>query len=90
MEIAFDSGKDALNRKRHGLSLDAAADLSGTRRMPGWLDERFDYDECRMSALVPMGDRLYYAAYVDRGDVRRVISLRIANRKEIEKYAENS
>ena len=58
--------------------------------MPGWLDERFDYDECRMSALVPMGDRLYYAAYVDRGDVRRVISFRIANRKEIEKYAENS
>jgi uncharacterized DUF497 family protein len=42
-----------------------------------------------MSALVPSSNRLFHVSYVDRGEVRRVISLRDANRKEVEKYARN-
>ena len=45
-----------------------------------WLDERFGYEELRMSALVPRGNRLYFVAFTDRGNVRRVISLRYAER----------
>jgi uncharacterized DUF497 family protein len=41
-----------------------------------------------MSALVPLGNRLYHVADVDRNDVRRVISMRDANRKEVEKICE--
>jgi uncharacterized DUF497 family protein len=89
MEIEFDPGKNASNRRKHGLSLDAAVGLAWDEAY-AWPDERFDYEECRMSALVPMGDRLYYVAYVDRGDIRRIIGLRTANRKEIEKYARNA
>jgi len=33
---------------------------------------------------------VYYAAFVDRDDVRRVISLRRANRKEVKHYVNNS
>jgi uncharacterized protein len=42
-----------------------------------------------MVALVPRGDRLYYAAFVDRGQSRRMISLRLAERREVKHYVEN-
>ena len=51
-----------------------------------WVDSRYEYDEIRMIGLVPEGNALYYVAFVDRGEVRRVISLRYAERKEIEHY----
>ena len=54
-----------------------------------WLDTRYEYDESRMAGLIPEGDTLYYAAFVDRGDVRHIISLRYAERKEIKHYVEN-
>jgi len=54
-----------------------------------WVDTRFEYDEIRMIGLVPEGNTLYYVAFVDRGEIRRVISLRYAERKEIKHYVEN-
>ena len=42
-----------------------------------------------MIGLVPEGDTLYYAAFVDRGDVRRIISLRLAERREVKKYVDS-
>lgn len=53
-----------------------------------WVDERFGYDEMRMIALAPETDILYYVAFVDRGEVRRVISLRRATRREVKHYVE--
>ena len=54
-----------------------------------WVDERFEYDELRMIGLIPEGNRLYCLAFVDRGKVRRIISLRHAERREVKHYAEN-
>lgn len=48
---------------------------------------RHDYGEPRMVALAPIGERLYCVVYVDRGDNRRVISLRKANYREVIEYA---
>ena len=42
-----------------------------------------------MVGLVPEGNTLYYVAFVDRNEVRRVISLRHAELKEIKHYAKN-
>ena len=42
-----------------------------------------------MIGLVPKGNTLCYVAFVDRGDVRRAISLRLAERREVKKYVEN-
>ena len=53
-----------------------------------WVDPRFSYDELRMIGLVPEGNTLYCVAFVDRGDVRRIISLRLAERREVKKYVE--
>lgn len=54
-----------------------------------WVDGRFGYDEVRMIALAPKTDSLYYAAFVDRSEVRRIISLRHANRREVKHYVES-
>jgi uncharacterized DUF497 family protein len=42
-----------------------------------------------MIALAPRAITLYYVAFVDRGDVRRIISLRRATRREVKPYVEN-
>jgi len=87
--IDFDPAKDKLNRARHGLSLAFAHKLAWDEALV-WVDDRFEYDEIRMIGLVPEGDTLYYVAFADRDEVRRVISLRYAERKEIKHYVENT
>lgn len=54
-----------------------------------WVDARFEYNETRMIALAPKTEILYYVAFVDRGETRRIISLRRANRREVKYYVEN-
>jgi uncharacterized protein len=88
MEIEFDPNKDASNQIRHGVSLGLAAELDWDAALV-WEDARYDYGELRMIALAPEINVLYYVAFVDRGDVRRIISLRPANRREVKHYVEN-
>ena len=87
MRIEFDPAKNAGNRARHGVSLALAADLDWEAALV-WVDDRFDYAELRMIALAPETGVLYYVAFVDRGDARRIISLRQANRREVKHYVE--
>jgi uncharacterized protein len=77
------------NQDKHGLSL-ALADRLDSNSALVWVDERFDYGEVRMVALAPETGVVYYVAFVDRSEVRRVISLRRANRKEVQHYVDNS
>ena len=87
MQIDFDPSKDRANLAKHGLSLALAVDLDWEDALV-WLDDRHEYGEMRMIALAPKTGILYYVAYVDRGDVRRIISLRRANRREVNHYVE--
>ena len=88
MRIDFDPAKDKVNLATHGLSLSFASKLAWDEALV-WVDQRFGYDELRMIGLVPEGSRLYYVAFVDRDEVRRVISLRHAERREVKHYVEN-
>ncbi|MBW8877031.1 MAG: BrnT family toxin [Acidobacteria bacterium] len=88
MLIEFDPAKDAANVARHGVSLVLAGQLDWDAALV-WVDDRFAYDEVRMIALAPAADTLYYVAFVDRGEVRRIISLRRAERREVKHYVEN-
>lgn len=88
MRIEFDPAKDATNQTKHGLSLSMAGELDWEAALV-WIDGRFEYNEIRMIALAPHTEILYYVAFVDRGDVRRIISLRRANRREVKHYVEN-
>jgi uncharacterized DUF497 family protein len=42
-----------------------------------------------MIALAPKTGILYYVAFVDRSKVRRIISMRRANRREVKHYVAN-
>ena len=85
MQFDFDPGKNAANLSKHGLSLAAAAELSWDAALV-WIDDRADHGEVRMVALVPIGDILFFVAFVDREPARRIISLRRANRREVNHY----
>jgi uncharacterized protein len=88
MQIEFDPVKDASNQTKHGVSLALAAELEWDAALV-WVDTRYEYGELRMIALAPEFNVLYYVAFVDRGEVRRIISLRRANRREVKHYVES-
>lgn len=88
MRIEFDPAKDTANQIKHGVSLSMAGELDWEAALV-WVDVRFEYTETRMVAIAPKTEILYYVAFVDRGEVRRIISLRRANRREVKYYVEN-
>ncbi len=87
MEVTYDPTKDAANIAKHGVSLALAAELEWESAV-AWPDVRREYGETRMAAIGYIGLRLYYVAFVDRADGRRIISLRKANQREVKRYAE--
>jgi len=89
MQIEFDPNKDAGNQSKHGVSLSLASELDWEAALV-WVDDRFEYGELRMIALAPKTGVLYYVAFVERGEARRIISLRRANRREVKHYVESA
>lgn len=87
MQITFDSAKDKVNQAKHGVALALASRFEWDDAIARE-DTRREYGERRMIALGYIGTRLHCAMYVDRGEERRVISLRKANSREVKLYAE--
>lgn len=85
MKVEFDSGKDRANRRKHGISLAAAAEMDFlvAQIIP---DDRRDYGEDRLWAVAPIGGRLHVLTFTMRGEVVRAISLRKANDRERRRY----
>ena len=88
MQFEFDPAKDVANQAKHGVPLSAAGELDWEAALV-WVDDRFEYGEMRMIALAPKTQILYCVAFVDRGQARRIISLRRANRREVKHYVDN-
>jgi len=88
MEVEFDPIKNIANQAKHGVSLAFNSELDWDAALV-WIDERYGYDEVRLVALAPKTNTLYYVAFVDRGETRRIISLRHATRSEVTHYVEN-
>jgi uncharacterized DUF497 family protein len=86
MRTEFDPAKDAINIAKHGIFLAAAEQIEWDTLLAG-TDDRANYGEVRMIGFAFIGDRLHCVIFTDRGNVRRVISLRKANRREIRRYA---
>ena len=86
MEITFDAAKDVANLAKHGVWLALAAELEWD-----WLvavpDVRRDYGEERWIGFASIGERVYCVVFTDRGEERRIISLRKANGREVRRYA---
>ena len=86
MKITYSPAKDAAHHAKHKIS------LAESRRIEWetlWAkpDARRDYGEVRMVGFAYIGLRLHCVVYTDRGDMRRTISLRKANPREIKRYA---
>ena len=85
MDIEFDTAKDAANIAKHGISLRASAILlAGSHTVD--LDERFAYGEERQIATGEIAGRIFVCVYTLRKAAYPVISLRKANRREIDAY----
>ncbi len=85
MKIEFDPDKDAINRRKHGLSL-ADAERMDFDTAAYALDDRYAYGEDRFQALGRIEGRLHMLVFTMRGDVLRAISLRKANPREVGAY----
>ncbi len=86
MRITYTVVKDAANVAKHGVSLADAAGLEWETAL-SWPDQRQAYGEDRFCAIGYIGLRLFVVVYTDREGGRRVISLRKANKREVEHYA---
>ncbi len=87
MEIEFDATKNAANLAKHEVTLSEAENMEWDT-LWAFPDERRHYGEERMVGFAYIGLRLYCVVYTDRGNTRRIISLRKANSREMKRYAE--
>ncbi|HZY63555.1 MAG TPA: BrnT family toxin [Edaphobacter sp.] len=88
MAITFDPRKDAINRRKHGISLSRAEDFDFEAAV-FVIDDREDYGEVRFRALGFLDARLYSLVFTQDGGDIRAISLRKATRYEAKEYKEN-
>ena len=86
MNYVFDPEKDRRNRAKHGVSL-ALAEVLFLGPCVTMVDDRFDHGETRQIAFGNINARLFACVYSDRNGERRVISLRKANNREVNRYA---
>ncbi len=86
MEVTFDAAKDAANLAKHGVRLALAVELEWDLLI-AVPDTRRNYGEKRVVGYAPIGQRVYCVVFTDRGQKRRVISLRKANVREVRRYA---
>lgn len=87
MNVEFDAAKNAANIAKHGVSLALAFELEWETALT-WLDTRKDYGEDRECGIGYIDLTLYFVAFVERGQIRRIISLGKATRQEVKRYAE--
>jgi uncharacterized DUF497 family protein len=85
MEFEWDETKSEWNRIKRGLPFDLAIELF-EGFVTDKVDNRRDYGEVRTIAVGKARGTVLVCIYTDRGGVRRIISLREANRRERHGY----
>ncbi len=87
MKIEFDPDKNRRNITERQISFELAEEFEWDTALI-WEDNRQNYGETRFCALGYIGVRIYHLVFTLRDERLRVISLRKANRREVNKYAE--
>ena len=88
MVLSFDAAKNEKNIEVHGIALSEAEHLDWDAMIAA-VDTRKDYGETRLVGYAPLGERLHCVVFVDRADGRRIISLRRANSREVDRYEQS-
>jgi uncharacterized DUF497 family protein len=81
MRFDWDPAKDERNRQERGFGFDFTALIFEGDTIE-WPDNRRDYGEARVRAIGEVDGLVLHVVFTDRGDVRRIISARMAHRKE--------
>jgi uncharacterized protein len=81
VEFEWDEAKHRRNLAERGLGFDYASQVLEGGRIE-WADQRKEYGEIRTCALGQVGTDILLVVYTMRGETRRIISARPANRKE--------
>jgi len=81
----WDPIKSERNRQERGFGFDFAALIFEGATIE-WPDDRRDYGEARVRAIGEADGLVLYVIFTDRGDVRRIISARLASRKERDQW----
>lgn len=87
MKIEFDPDKNQRNIKERQIPFELVEEFEWETALIRE-DKREDYSETRFCALGYIGIRMYHLVFTLRNDRIRVISLRKANRREVNRYAE--
>ncbi|MGL4488514.1 MAG: BrnT family toxin [Rhizobiaceae bacterium] len=87
LQFEWDEAKRQRNIKSHGVDFEEAIPLFDDDNALETLDERFSYGEERWLLIGQSAGRLLAVVYVERNGVHRIISVRPANRKEVNAYA---
>ena len=85
MRFGWDEAKRAANLAKHGVAFAEAEGLDWSAALVR-ADLRADYGEVRLVAMAPIEDRLHVLVFTIRRRGLRVISLRRASAKELERY----
>jgi uncharacterized protein len=85
MVFEWDETKSIINAKARGLPFEIAMALFDGPTLES-LDRRRDYGEPRVKAIGRVIGQILVCVYTDREAVRRIISLRAANRRERDAY----
>ncbi|MES2432722.1 MAG: BrnT family toxin [Pseudomonadota bacterium] len=81
----WDEPKRQANLAKHGVDFADARDFEWETAQTE-PDLRYDYGEQRFESVGHIGERLYVLIFTQRGDRRRLISLRKANTREIQRW----
>jgi uncharacterized protein len=85
MKIDYDPVKRALTLSARGLDMADSADVFANHLLT-IADNRKDYGEDRFITVGYLSDRMVVVIWTQRGETRRIISLRKANEREQEAY----
>ncbi len=89
MHYEWDDNKNIANIVKHGVDFSIAVDFDWSSAIEA-IDNRYIYGEERWIALGFINNRLYVLVYVYRNYYIRLISLRKANKREIDYYEEKT
>lgn len=85
--FAWDEAKSEANLRERGFDFAYAALIFESPTLE-WDDARRDYGERRIRTIGRIEEDILFVVYTRRGAVRRIISARLANRRERNAYRE--
>jgi uncharacterized protein len=90
LKFEWDETKRRSNLKNHGIDFEEAEPVFQGVNALETLDQRFAYGEERWLTVGQSAGRLLAVVYVERIGVHRIISVRLADRQEVNAYAAQS